>query len=86
MEQKSIHYISVNLLDETLLSKPDRKVGLGNIDYSGLTASGQEVMGLSRLDLESYKLVPDPDLTWNVPEGWSLEDAASVPHAYATVR
>ena len=27
----------------------------------------------------------DPHLTWEVPQSWSLEDAASVPVVYATV-
>lgn len=73
------------MLDETLLPKEDVSVELGNIDYSGVTSSGQPVMGLSRLDLESYKLIPDPILTWPVPEDWSLEDAATVPHAFCGV-
>lgn len=85
IEQKSINYIGVNVLDETLLPKEDVSVELGNIDYSGVTSSGQPVMGLSRLDLESYKLIPDPVLTWPVPEDWSLEDAATVPHAFCGV-
>lgn len=85
IEQKSINYIGVNVLDETLLPKEDVSVELGNIDYSGVTSSGQPIMGLSRLDLESYKLTPDPILTWPVPEDWSLEDAATVPHAFCGV-
>lgn len=85
IDQKSINYISVNVFDETLLPKDDYKVELGNIDYSGVTSSGQRIMGLSRLDLETYKLIPDPILTWPVPEDWSLEDAATIPHAFCGV-
>lgn len=43
-------------------------------------------MGLSRLDFDSYKLIPDEVLTWPVPEDWSLEDAVTVPHAFCGVR
>lgn len=43
-------------------------------------------MGLSRLDLETYKLIPDPILTWSVPNEWTLEDAATIPHAFCGVR
>lgn len=86
IDQKNINYLSVNLLDETILpDKDDLKVELGNIDYSGVTNNGQRVMGLARIDNESYKLIPDPILSWAVPENWSLEDAATVPHAYVSV-
>lgn len=86
IDQKCINYIGVNVLDETLLQKEDVKVELGNIDYSGVTNSGQQIMGLSRLDLETYKLVPDPVLSWLVPEEWSLEDAVTIPHAFCGVK
>lgn len=87
IDQKNINYLSVNLLDETILpNEDDLKVELGNIDYSGVTNNGQRVMGLARIDNESYKLIPDPILSWAVPENWSLEDAATVPHAYVSVR
>lgn len=88
IDQKNINYISVNLMDETILQSEKEKeapVELGNIDYSGVTSSGQRVMGLARLDPETYKLVPDPILSWNVPEQWSLEDAVTIPHAYISV-
>lgn len=29
-------------------------------------------------------IVPDRNLCWNVPDNWSLEDAATVPYVYAT--
>ncbi|KAG5891273.1 hypothetical protein JTB14_019643 [Gonioctena quinquepunctata] len=41
-------------------------------------------MGLARLDKDSSKLVPDPLLSWPVPEQWSLLDGVSVPHAYTS--
>jgi fatty acid synthase len=30
-------------------------------------------------------LLADKDLLWDVPENWTLEDAATVPAVYATV-
>lgn len=86
IENKNIQFVSVNLLDETLLSENTDKVELGNIDYSGINSSGQKVMGLARLDKDTYKFVPDPVLSWKVPDGWTLEDAVTIPHAYVSVR
>lgn len=42
-------------------------------------------MGLATLDKDTYKLELDPILNWEVPESWSLEDAATIPYAYAAV-
>lgn len=86
IENKNIQFVSVNLLDETLLPESTDKVELGNIDYSGINSSGQRVMGLAHLDRETYKFMPDPVLSWKTPDGWTLEDAATIPHAYVSVR
>lgn len=85
IENRIIHYIGVNLKDETLLSDEERKNELGNLDYSGETVSGQKIMGLAQLDKYGCKFVADPVLSWKVPDGWSLEDAATLPHAYSSV-
>ena len=86
IRNKVINYIGVNLKDETLLPVSERKTELGNVDYSGVVAtSGQKVMGLAQLDRDECKLVPDGTLSWDVPEGWNLEDAATIPHAYVSV-
>lgn len=85
IENKIIHYIGVNLKDETLLPDEERKNELGNLDYSGETVSGQKIMGLAQLDKYGCKFVADPVLSWKVPDGWSLEDAATLPHAYSSV-
>lgn len=54
------------------------------MDYSGYV-SNQPKMGLARLDTETKRLVVDSVLQWNVPPGWTLEDAATVPVIYALV-
>lgn len=69
-----------------MLSENTDKIELGNIDYSGINSSGQRVMGLAHLDTETYKVVPDPILSWKIPDDWTLEDGATVPHAHVSVR
>ncbi|RZB84952.1 fatty acid synthase, partial [Asbolus verrucosus] len=83
IKNKIINYIGVNLKDETLLPEAEKVNELGNVDYSGVTNNGQKVMGLARLDKDICKLVPDSILCWDVPEDWTIEDAATIPHAYA---
>lgn len=41
-------------------------------------------MGLMKCGAISTEIIPDPGLTWLVPEQWSLADAATVPCVYAT--
>lgn len=56
--------------------------GAGLLDYAGTRHSDNKaVMGL----LDSETLDMDPFLCWDVPSGWSKEDAATVPYAYAMV-
>ena len=57
--------------------------GAGLLDYAGTRRSDRAaVMGI--LDAETLDV--DPFLSWNIPSGWSREDAATVPYAYAMVR
>ncbi|KAJ8711407.1 hypothetical protein PYW07_008649 [Mythimna separata] len=79
----------------TGLSNTDIKKAIGKItssrfggnnygmDFSGTTQSGQRVMGLVRSGAASSVVHAQPELVWPVPEHWSLEDAATVPLAYA---
>ncbi|XP_030762885.1 fatty acid synthase-like [Sitophilus oryzae] len=53
------------------------------IEYSGTTKDGKRVMGLS-IKTIALQTVTDPLFTWNVPDHWSLEQAATVPSVYAT--
>jgi hypothetical protein len=85
IQNKIVNYIGVNLRDETLLPASEKKKELGNVDYSGVTTAGQKVMGLAQLNKDFCKLEPDPILSWEVPEHWTLEEAATIPHAYTSV-
>lgn len=73
------------MLDETITPKTNLKNELGNIDYAGITKTGENVMGLAYFDYDTYKFNTDSVLSWKVPDSWSLQDAVTIPHAYATV-
>lgn len=85
VKDTNIEYIGVNLLDETKTNKPNQKNELGNIDYGGTTKTGESVIGLASFDYDTSEIVFDPILKWNVPVSVSLQNAVSIPHAYATV-
>ena len=55
------------------------------IEFSGVNASGQKVMGLTMANLYEPISKLDPLLTWRVPENWTLAEAVSVPLIYAHV-
>lgn len=48
-----------------------------------MAGSGLRVMGVAQKAIAT-QVSTNPYLVWDVPEGWSLADAASVPVAYAT--
>ncbi|XP_011313294.1 fatty acid synthase [Fopius arisanus] len=53
-------------------------------EYAGITSSGSRVMGIINSYAMTNLLVHDPNLTWRVPDSWTLEEAATVPCVYAT--
>lgn len=83
-QNRLIQFISLNLEDETInpLIKDNT---VGNIDYSGIDSDGNRIMGLARFDEDSSEIMVDPIFKWIVPESWSLNEAATVPHAFLSV-
>ncbi|XP_034946083.1 fatty acid synthase [Chelonus insularis] len=53
-------------------------------EYSGIDCTGQRVMGLIPFRAITNQAIIDRNLSWPVPDGWTLEDAATVPCVYAT--
>nr|QNL15122.1 fatty acid synthase 2 [Meteorus pulchricornis] len=53
-------------------------------EYCGVDLTGQRIMGLIPSQALTNQAVIDRNLSWNVPKGWTLEDAATVPCVYAT--
>lgn len=60
----------------------DMQLGL---EYSGVTEDGRRVMGTMPTEGLSLKIRTDRSFTWEVPDSWSLEEAATVPIVYSTV-
>lgn len=55
------------------------------IEYSGKTVDGKRYMGLANNAAMSSLVMKNDTLSWEVPDDWSLEDAATVPAVYTTV-
>lgn len=54
-------------------------------EFSGRTHDGKRVMGLvENRGLATRVQVPS-DLLWEIPNAWTMEDAATVPSVYLTV-
>lgn len=55
-------------------------------EYVGRTERGDRLMGLVVCRGLSNLLVYDKYLSWKVPDDWSMEEAATVPVVYGTVK
>ncbi|RVE53445.1 hypothetical protein evm_002015, partial [Chilo suppressalis] len=85
----TVHYAGLNSVDsmKTMGTGGVKKGDIENIsygmDFSGVTNSGARVMGLVESGAASTLVMARPELLWPVPKHWTLEDAATVPAAYA---
>lgn len=61
---------------------PSTNIGL---EFSGL-ANGKRVMGMCEFGGIALQGKTSKDMIWEIPDQWSLEDAATVPTVYSTVR
>ncbi|XP_072160812.1 fatty acid synthase [Bemisia tabaci] len=68
------------------LNETDSEGGEGEVavlDYSGITASGDHVMGIACKESGAgKKVILDPILQWKIPKDVPLDDAAALPFAY----
>ncbi|KAK5637947.1 hypothetical protein RI129_012242 [Pyrocoelia pectoralis] len=55
------------------------------LEFSGRLSSGESVMGMVRGGALSSMVLANHSMTVNVPEGWSMEEAATVSVTYSTV-
>ncbi|XP_063539371.1 fatty acid synthase-like [Cydia strobilella] len=82
-----VHFAGLNASDVLKVKEPfvdqhESSDGVYGMDFSGSTEDGTRVMGLTRGAAREYAHAM-PQLLWPVPAHWSLEDAATVPFAYA---
>jgi fatty acid synthase, animal type len=66
------------------LCRLDRQCVFG-LEYSGLNENSQRVMGMCVSGALATHIVSDDALTFDCPDDWTLEEAATVPVVYATV-
>lgn len=90
-----IQYASLNFRDVMLATgklmaeviapgRLDQLCILG-LEYSGVTSDNKRVMGVVPSGCLATHVEADEEITWNVPDHWTLEEAASVPAVYGTV-
>ncbi|XP_017769930.1 PREDICTED: fatty acid synthase-like [Nicrophorus vespilloides] len=90
-----VYYSAINFRDimtasgkvpvDAVSKKRNVQNNINGFEYSGKKLDGTRVMGFLVGGAISNIIESDPVLMWNVPNGWSLEDAATVPVVYATV-
>ncbi|CAH0549735.1 unnamed protein product [Brassicogethes aeneus] len=89
-----VHYASLNFRDIMLATgklPPDALPGdlagqdcvLGS-EFSGRDTNGRRVMGIVETRSLATTVLADSGFLWEVPEKWSLEEAATIPVVYAT--
>ncbi|KAJ8891058.1 hypothetical protein PR048_010567 [Dryococelus australis] len=54
------------------------------LEFSGRDSAGRRVMGLIAARAMATSVLADPGFLWEVPDKWTLEQAATVPCVYAT--
>lgn len=89
-----ISYASLNFRDvmlatgkinsDDVLNRIEQQCIMG-FEFSGITKQGRRVMGLGPTGALATHYKIEDTILWDVPEGWSLADAATVPLVYYTV-
>lgn len=69
---------------ETIISSRQGQECVIGMEYSGLDTLGKRLMGLVEFRGLSNLCVADPELAWEIPEKWSLEEAVTIPCVYGT--
>ncbi|XP_043486066.1 fatty acid synthase [Polistes fuscatus] len=93
-EMCSVYYAPLNFRDIMLATgklPPDALPGdmasqdcILGLEFSGRNTKGQRVMGMVASRGLATTVLADPGFMWEVPDKWSLEQAATIPVVYAT--
>ncbi|KAJ8887678.1 hypothetical protein PR048_013896, partial [Dryococelus australis] len=54
------------------------------LEFSGRDSNGRRLMGMVTSDAIATMIYGDPVMMWEIPDTWTLEDAATVPVVYGT--
>jgi fatty acid synthase len=55
------------------------------LEFSGRNSEGKRVMGMVAARGLATTVLADPGFLWEVPDKWTLEEAATIPVVYGTV-
>lgn len=55
------------------------------LEFSGRNCEGKRVMGMVAARGLATTVLADPGFLWEVPDKWTLEEAATIPVVYGTV-
>ncbi|XP_060836830.1 fatty acid synthase-like isoform X2 [Rhopalosiphum padi] len=75
----TIAYAGVNNVDLSAVSSMKTEFG---VEFSGTKTNGQKVMGLVKTGVLSTTVNESNAILWDVPESWTLKQAATVPYSY----
>lgn len=78
------NYATAMVQNYNTIIPTDPELLLGN-EFSG-TSCGKRIMGLIEFGAISLQVQTDPEYTWEIPDEWNLEDAATVPLIHTMVR
>jgi fatty acid synthase, animal type len=88
----TIYFAALNFKDVVLATGKivneieDQVYSTIGFEFSGITKSGQRIMGFRKEGgLMSSHCLQNDVISWNVPNTWTLQQAATVPIVYATV-
>jgi fatty acid synthase len=73
---------AAKLCTNCFLLQQDNILGL---EFSGCDRKGRRVMGMTPHGALASVIMADSSMLWDVPDHWTLEDAATVPVVYGTV-
>lgn len=91
----NVQYASINFRDIMLATgrlavevfgtnRLDQECILG-FEFAGVNQQGERVMGTVISGAMATQIVPAENLTWRVPDTWTLREAATCPVVYVTV-
>uniref|UniRef100_A0A6P7G8W5 Fatty acid synthase n=1 Tax=Diabrotica virgifera virgifera TaxID=50390 RepID=A0A6P7G8W5_DIAVI len=90
----NVYYAPLNFRDIMLATgklPPDALPGdlagqdcILGLEFSGRNSTGKRVMGMVAAKSLATTVLADPGFLWEVPEKWSLEEAATIPVVYGT--
>ncbi|XP_016657076.1 fatty acid synthase isoform X4 [Acyrthosiphon pisum] len=76
----TVNYLGLNFKD--LVLDENTENDFGPFEYSG-HINNKTTIGIASINKMSSQIIYDPVLSWPIPSAWSLQEATTVPLAYA---